>query len=91
MWIKYFIFCITLIFSQKSVFNKRPKWAFIAHLHQQTIWQEYKEMLKYYKKPFVELQKDASTYLQYSFTKIRPLIAEEQLISNVSVIVTYTI
>ena len=38
------------------------------------------------KKPFEELQKDASTYLQKSFTKIRALIAEEQLISNVSVI-----
>ena len=65
MWIKYFIFFITLISSQKPVFNKRPKWAIIAHLHQQTIWQEYKEILKYYKKKtFVELQKDVSTYLQ---------------------------
>ena len=65
MWIKYFIFCITFISSQKLVFNKRPKWAIIAHLHQQTIWQEYKEMLKYnQKKNLVELQKDVSTYLQ---------------------------
>ena len=40
-------------------------WANIAHLHQQTIWQEYiKEMLKTTKKTFVELQKDVSTYLQ---------------------------
>ena len=67
MWIKYFIFCITYISSQKTAFNKRPKCANIAHLHQQTIcqWQEYiKEMLKTKKKTFVELQKDVSTYLQ---------------------------
>ena len=32
MWIKYFIFCITFISSQKTVFNKRPKCANIAHL-----------------------------------------------------------
>ena len=35
-------------------------------------------MLKNAKKTFVELQKDVSTYLQKSFTKIRASIAEEQ-------------
>ena len=46
------------IFTKKNVFNKRPKLDICsAHLHMQTIWHEYKEMLKYYqKKKLVELQ-----------------------------------